>query len=243
MAEGNVGYLDLLDISPASRMHPFVVGAHSALSGQEPVDLAEALLLDLRRSAGSVTGYEILEAEIRAFFASIKVRRTDAAVDDVVVALVDSIEKVRATVRGSAPGIVLILDELDRIAKQEGVASLLRGTTEKLWLRGNRNVLIVCAGIEGVMDDLLREHESIGRVFEPIELTTLTDEDVGDLVRSALQGTAPPVAISDDALSDLVSAAGGYPSKVQAIGFDAFEADTDDSLGVDDVTPSIARLR
>lgn len=239
MAEGNVGYLDLVDMP---RIRPFVVGSHSALAGQEPVELAEALLSDLQRSVGSVTGFEVLEAEIHAPFASIKVGRHGPRVDDVVVAFVNSIEKVWAAVRDSAPGIVLTLDELDRIARQEGVATFLRAATEMLWLRRNRNVLIICAGIEGAMEALLEEHASIGRVFDPIDLPVLSDPEVDDLVRSALQLASPPVSIDDDAMRDLMTAAAGDPSKVQAIGFDAFRADTDYALGVDDIAQGIARL-
>jgi energy-coupling factor transporter ATP-binding protein EcfA2 len=222
VAEGNHGYLDLVGFPAEARPRTLITASVTATAGSQ-ADLAQTLMHELSRAAGMARGVRIEEAEITALFARVRIRGSDEITNDVVVALCELLERVWQEVRENEAGILLVVDELDRVADEPGrrIGTLLKATAEQLVARGLTSVMFLCAGLEGTVAALREEHGSSPRLFQIVDLPPLTRQEVDDLIRSALLGTG--YEVSDDASSLMAELSGGAPDLVQAIGYEAFE--------------------
>jgi len=134
-------------------------------------------------------------------------------------------------------GILFILDEVDRLKDFEGVASFLKTLFEKLNFDSYNRISFLMCGMPEVKDKLYKDHESVLRNFQPIDLAIMPEREAKEVINKALKGTG--VKIEDDALEYIVGLAEGYPHFLQEIGYSAFEVDEDDIIDENDVTGGV----
>jgi len=134
---------------------------------------------------------------------------------------------------GQVDGLLLVVDDLELIAKTAGVGAFLRNVTEGLVASGLENVLLLLVGQTGFLQHLQIDHRSIPRVFEPIRLPLLTPDEVAEATRRALAPTA--VGIDEAGLTEMGDRAEGLPARVHLIGYHAFEQAASDVIGRADI--------
>lgn len=136
-------------------------------------------------------------------------------------------------------GLVIFIDEADNAPGELDLGSLVKQLSEKLVAEGCNNVLIVIAGLPGIRRVLRESHGSALRLFEELELSPLSHDDVKRVIRQGLQEAneknSEPVQIQHDALDLIVAFSEGYPHFVQQFGYSSYAIDSDNLIDTTDV--------
>ena len=223
IARGDAAYLALLDETDRIKFN-FLTAEIVAERGEGPADIATGLLQELDRSRGKNLGGIRFDWELDLKIIKGKFREATAP-RDVTLGFVDAIEAVAKSLDKRASGIVLVIDEIDRVATQQGVSTFLKVATETMSARGLENVMFLAVGMVGVRELLADEHASTPRIFETIHVPTLSDVESMDIVAKALEPTAVTINGATNRL--IAELSGGFPQPVHLIGSEAYEADTD----------------
>jgi len=134
-------------------------------------------------------------------------------------------------------GILILLDEAD--ASAPAVGRIAKQLVDSLADERCDRVCIGVAGMTGVVNGMRDGHESAPRIFEPLPLEVMSDDESMEIVRKGLKEietkTGDVVTIADKALAAIVRYSNGYPQFVQQIASSAYEADGDGNIVVEDV--------
>jgi DNA-binding transcriptional ArsR family regulator len=145
-------------------------------------------------------------------------------------------EAVRA-LEDRADGILILVDEADPAGASLGRVS--KQLVDSLADEGCEHVCLVVAGMPGVISRLREGHESAPRIFEPIHLERMADDESKEIVRKGLAEVAAKtgvvVTIDDGALEAVAHFSDGYPQFVQQIASSSYELDGDNNITIDDV--------
>ncbi|MDP2211223.1 MAG: ATP-binding protein [Candidatus Aquicultor sp.] len=121
-------------------------------------------------------------------------------------------------------GIVFLIDEIDSLSPSVQIAPFMKALVETLRLRGYQNVSFIIAGVTGTMTDLISQHPSISRSFETLELPTMTNSELREIITNALLGST--VTIKPSVTKKIVDLADGLPQPVQLLGYHSYRLDT-----------------
>lgn len=214
-------YIDLL--GPDVRFpYKFVVVEHVAQSSQGPGDVAINLVKEL--SSETVLQKALKRVDLSLDLGPIKatINKDSADTTDLINEFVAQLAKIVKSKQWEADGLVLVVDEVDRIADKSGVSTFFKVATERMSALGINNVAIVLVGLLGTLEKLTTEHPSVGRVFLPHPLPLLEKHETRQLLERAVENT--PVSIADEAYEMIHDRSGGYPNAVHLIGEAAFTA-------------------
>lgn len=158
--------------------------------------------------------------------------------DDARDALVGTIQDVLSS-GADLDGVCILIDEADAPPVEAGLGEFLKAFTERLTKRGCDNVIICLAGLPSTIAKLRASHESSPRLLSVLSLRPLEPEERKDAIRRGLKvansKNPKPTQITDEALELLSEMSEGYPHFVQQFAYCAFDADSDDVIGVEDV--------
>jgi DNA-binding transcriptional ArsR family regulator len=136
-----------------------------------------------------------------------------------------------------ADGILVLVDEADPAAPSLG--RVAKQLVDSLADEGCERVCLMVAGMPGVISRLREGHESAPRIFEPLHLERMADEESKEIVRKGLAEvtakTGVVVTIEDNALDAVAHFSEGYPQFVQQIASSSYELDSDSNITIDDV--------
>lgn len=212
--------------------YKFLVVEHVSQSGQGPAEIALGLLRELQsdnRLAKFIKNIDF-SFDLGPLTAKAKERGGDDTTD-VIAELVTQLSKVAKNHKSSVDGVVLVVDEVDRVADAQGVSTFFKVATERMSTAGLNNVAFVLVGMLGTLEKLKVEHQSVGRVFLPHPIPLLEPEETTELLQRALDHT--PVTITDEACDDVHKLSGGYPNAVHLIGEVAFASAVRDGATID----------
>jgi biotin operon repressor len=138
---------------------------------------------------------------------------------------------------GKADGVLILADEADPAAVPLG--RVAKQLVDSLADEGCDRVCLIIAGMPGVINRLREGHESAPRIFEPLPLERMADDESKEIVRKGLAEvtakTGVVVTIEDSALDAIAHFSDGYPQFVQQIASSSFELDQDNNITIDDV--------
>ena len=134
-------------------------------------------------------------------------------------------------------GIVLAIDEVDRVAEADGMPTFFNVSSEMMTARGLESIVLLPVGVIGVQELMKADHASVGRVFEVIHVPTLSGDEAMDIVTRALDGTG--VGIEEGVNRRIAELSGGFPHPVHLLGSETFDVDDDDVLREDDLAAGI----
>ena len=237
MAIGNPESLDLL--GPDTPSFDFLVAEYIAQEGDGVQAISSGLLDALNRTRGRT--FKGLNWAVDLDFKLVKAHLTEASSSrDATTAFVDALEKVWQGVEKHADGMLLVIDELDRIADSPGLPTFLKVATEMLSSRGLEHVALMPVGMVGVQDILAAEHPSTARIFQNIPVPLLVPEECLAIVDRALASTG--VLIEEDANVTIANLSGGFPHPVHLIGSEAYDVDTDGIIDATDVARALTLI-
>lgn len=126
------------------------------------------------------------------------------------------------------PGLLLILDDCERLARKEVFANFLRKFMEELSVKDYAPpMFVMLVGFPDTMGSIAKHNPSVPRMFDVIDLKTLTSEETQSFFEGSFQSVN--VRIRPDALRTLVRYSGGHPAIAQELGDATFWADAWDS--------------
>ena len=164
---------DLLD----GTRFDFLVAEHVAQKGEGVGDVVAGLIASLDRARNKRKLPITWTIEIDLKLIKGKIGQSEDARREAVAAFVDEIERAWNAVEGHADGIMLVIDEVDRIAEEPGVATFFKVATELMTARGLEYVMLMPVGMVGVQEMLKAEHASVGRIFEVIHVPLLSSNE------------------------------------------------------------------
>ena len=133
----------------------------------------------------------------------------------------------------------------DNCPKELNIGTFLKNLSETLVIEGCVRVLVILAGLPRLRDVLHDSHPSSLRLFEELELSPLSLEEVKDVIRNGIEesnkqhSSEEPVTIDDKILDMVVAFSEGYPHFVQQIGYSVFNTNTDNVISEADVIEAV----
>ncbi|MBI5382417.1 MAG: ATP-binding protein [Opitutae bacterium] len=151
-----------------------------------------------------------LEAEKRSEIRSDKAI-TDHSIDVVFSNVVQAIAQQKL----AKHGILIVIDEFDRIKQPAGFASFLKALATNV-----PEVKFCIVGVAQDIKELMKEHESTDRLFAGsiVRLPAMTDAELSEIVRNAEKSIDEFIVFDHDATSRLVALAQGHPYMVHLVG-------------------------
>ena len=143
------------------------------------------------------------------------------------------------TIKETHNGVLLILDEIHNLDSFEGVGSFFKVVSEGWAVDGYRNTMFMVVGLPEVSTDISRDDPSAPRIFTYVELTRMTETEALAVIRRCLSETSK--TIDDQAAKWLVKVSGGYPFFLHQVGYDTFDFDTDNQIGMEDAVAGVLR--
>lgn len=129
----------------------------------------------------------------------------------------------------------IILDELDKMGDFKNFASFWKIVQEKLAYDNCRNLMLVLVGMPEITKNLSKSHESFLRIFSPITLSRMPDEEAVMIIEKALNTGKPKKTISKDAINKILFYSENYPHLIQAIGYSSFTMSNENEITENDV--------
>lgn len=153
--------------------------------------------------------------------------------------LIDSFVSVVSESDGTIDGIFLLIDEADSPSANAGLGEFLKIFTERLMKRSCHNVLVGLAGLPNLVRKLRESHESSPRVFQIINVSTLSEGERITVIQTGLRVASEKnnvaVTIDDDAAQMIADLSEGYPHFLQQFSYFAFAVCETDTITKEDV--------
>jgi hypothetical protein len=122
------------------------------------------------------------------------------------------------------PALVLILDDCERIARTEAFAHFLRRFMEELSIKDYAPpMFVMLVGLPETMATIARNNPSVPRMFDVIELKTLSPQETQTFFESSFQSV--DIRVKPDAMRTMVRYSGGHPAIAQELGEATYWAD------------------
>ncbi|MEN5425935.1 ATP-binding protein [Stenotrophomonas pennii] len=139
-------------------------------------------------------------------------------------------------------GLVIVIDEADNACPDLRLGYFLKTLTEELQKLGCDHVAFVVAGLTDVVEKLRQSHESSVRIFHPLPLHELGDEDRKYVIDRGLahanEINVEKIGISEAARNEIALLSEGYPHFIQQFAFSAFREARGAQIEFDDVINS-----
>ncbi|UEM04559.1 AAA family ATPase [Skermanella rosea] len=141
-------------------------------------------------------------------------------------------EITKAGVAGS--GVLIIIDEFDRIKDKAGLASILKSV-------GSDMVKFALVGVATTPQELIRDHESVARQLTGgcVLVPPMSDQEMQEIFDLAQQALGYRVLFPAETRAWIIKVARGHPYFVHLLGRHSLIASM--SAGVDMVTPEMAQ--
>jgi Cdc6-like AAA superfamily ATPase len=163
---------------------------------------------------------------------SVTERATEVDADVTSTFVIACREVVKSGVARS--GLLIVIDEFDRIKDHTGLASLMKAL-------GPEKVTFALVGVATTIQDLISEHESVGRQLTDgaVHVEPMSDSDLHEIVKRAMDSLGGKFSFDAHAANWIVSIARGHPFYVHLIGKHALLRTI--SAGANVVTEAVAR--
>lgn len=128
---------------------------------------------------------------------------------------------------------LVVIDELDRLDDDEGLSVL--ADTIKLLADEPCLATIVIVGVADTIDDLVGDHQSIGRALRQVRIPRMSSNELQGIIKKG--ATALELAVTDEQLRRIAELSEGLPHYTHALGLYASQRaigdDRDDLLDSD----------
>jgi hypothetical protein len=135
-------------------------------------------------------------------------------------------------------GILLILDDINGLSKSPEFADWLKSLVDEIAVsRESLPLCILLVGLEERRQELIKNNQSLARVFDQVDVKAWSLEETYDFYINAFKKVG--LTIDETSLNLLTTYAGGYPTFAHEIGDAAFNKDTDNHIDDGDALVAI----
>ena len=135
-------------------------------------------------------------------------------------------------------GLFLILDDINGLAKDRKFSNWYKKFVDTIaFTEKNSPLCFLLAGLPKKLETLYQLQPSLRRIFTPIELDQLEEEDVKEFFQESFKSVH--ITIQNQALSLMIHYSGNIPAIMHEIGYQVFYRDNDGIIDMKDSTQGI----
>jgi Cdc6-like AAA superfamily ATPase len=241
-ATGDNRLTDRLRVDRGKPKFDFVTVWHDVDATQSAFDLANAILSKFENSFQKfISGFK-LEIDLAGFGKLGRDKQNILNMTQLIDEFVGRMVKINHEAEEARKdGILIFIDELDRIRADSMIASFFKLTCERMAREGLKKVAFVCAGITGAVQKLEDEHASVLRTFRDVPLPRFEKMEVAEILSagfSAANHIQRVTALSERAWEVTV----GLPEPTHLLGSEMLSVDTDGILKDEDFDAAIRKI-
>jgi len=182
-ATGDNRLTDSLKIDRGVNNYNFVTVWQDVDSTQNVFDLSLAIISKFESSFKKfISGFN-LEIDIAGYATIGKDKNSQANMNMMIDEFVDRLLKAeKEAIKNGKDGVLIFVDELDRIKPDSMISSFFKLVTERLARNKIKNTAFICAGITGAVQKMEEEHASILRTFRDVPLERFNKEEVEEIL-------------------------------------------------------------
>lgn len=149
-----------------------------------------------------------------------------------------ALDRLYDKIRDDKKGVLLILDDINGITASPEFAHFLKSMVDEIATRQKTlPLLLLLAGVPERRDEMIKNQESIGRIFDVIEIKPFSREETDEFYQKAF--SAEEVTVDKEALTALYQYSGGLPMLLHEVGDAVFWADSDNRITKNDALSGI----
>lgn len=241
-ATGDNRLTDRLGIDRGVSKYDFVTVWHDVDATQSAFDLANAILSKFESTFQKFLSGFKLEIDLAGFGKLGRDKQNPLNMTQLIDEFMSRMAKINQEAqKAKKDGILIFIDELDRIRPDSMIASFFKLTCERMVRDGLKNVAFVCAGITGAVQKLEDEHASILRTFRDVPLPRFEKGEVAEILCdgfAAAKHTQEVSTFPERAWEVTV----GLPEPTHLLGSEMLSVDTDGVLKDDDFDGAIRKI-
>lgn len=241
-AQGDNRLTDSLDVDRGCEKFDFMTVWHDVDSTQDVFTLANAIISKFDSSIKKLWSGINLELDIAGFAKISKSKQDSDSLTELIDAFVERIKKIETEIiKKGKNGIIIFIDELDRIKVDSSISSFFKLTTEKMARDNVKKSGFICAGITGAIQKLEEEHASILRTFRDVPLERFSKDEVFQILEggfNAVQHKCQIENFQDKSWGITV----GLPEPVHLLGSEMLSVDKDGVLDQTDFNNAILKI-
>lgn len=241
LATGDNRLAKKLNIELGVKKFDFIVAWHDADKDQNVEHVVTGLLRELQNIIQNVFGKLSFELDLGGILKIVQSEQKDKSIADLANEFCIQIGKAcKEVTKKDKNGIILFIDEIDRIPPKSGLATFIKLTTEKLNRDGFKNVGFICAGITGSIQNLEEDHASILRTFRDIPIPRLSLEESTLILQAGFN--AVNFKFNDRVFDLAYEITAGFPEPVHLLGSEMLSVTSDDFIDEHDFEMAKHRL-
>lgn len=241
-ARGDNRLTDRLQIDRGCEKFDFLCVWHDCDSTQSAFDLAHAILRKFESAFSKFTKGLTVELDLAGFAKLGANRQSSSNLTELIDEFSARLDKVTtAASKAGKDGVIIFVDELDRLSVQSMVATFLKLATERLFRDGTKKLSFMAAGITGAIQKLEDEHGSILRTFRDVPLTTFNKDEVQEILIDGFQKVNRKVAMVDLG-KKAWEVTVGLPEPIHLLGSEMLSVDEDEKLDERDFESAIQKI-
>ena len=241
-ASGDNRLTDRLQVDRGVSSFDFVTVWHDVDATQSAFDMANAVLGKFESSFKKFVSSFNLEIDLAGFGKLGRDKQNPLNITQLIDEFVSRLAKIDAEAkRANKHGILIFIDELDRIRPDSMIASFFKLTCERLARDGMKNVGFICAGITGAIQKLEDEHASILRTFRDVPLPRFEKDEVSEILCDGFKKASHKVEVTDLA-ERAWDVTVGLPEPIHLVGSEMLSVDSDGVLTDEDFDSSIRKI-
>lgn len=204
-----------------------------AVDKQTVENLAEILLKNLQSTFNRFFGGLKFEIDLGGFVQIANKDKEEKSIADTVSIFCEQLRNAHEKIaKKGQHGIILFIDELDKMQVDTGIATFFKLVTEKLAREGLNNILFACSGITGSIQKLEDEHASIFRTFRDIPLPRFSKEESDEILVTGF--TTVGFTFDKEVLEAVFALSGGFPEPIHILGSEILSVSEDDHICMKD---------
>lgn len=241
-AGGNNSLTDKLGIDRGVDSYQFVTIWHDVDATQNAFDLAHAILGKFENEFKRILGSVSFEIDLAGFGKLGVDKRNPVNMTQLIEAFVSRIAKVAMEAeRNKKDGVLIFIDELDRIKSDSMISSFFKLTSERLAREGVKKVGFICAGITGAVQKLEEEHASILRTFRDVPLPRFEENEAFQILMDGFN-IAKHVCTMTDLSSRAHEVTVGLPEPIHLLGSEILSVNLDGTITEIDFENAIKKI-
>jgi AAA+ ATPase superfamily predicted ATPase len=124
-------------------------------------------------------------------------------------------------IRSDVKGVILILDEINGLARSPEFGLFLKGLVDQNAINPNPlPLLLIICGTEERRREMLDQHEPLARIFEIADISPMTDAEMREFFAKSFASQG--IRVEDEAMGFLCFYSGGLPKLMHLLGDAAF---------------------
>lgn len=217
LANGDNRLSKKLAIDMGYEKFDFIHAWHDANYDQTVDHIVYGLLRDLESSIQKIMGKFSLEIDFYGIKLGSPKEERETSITDLVNMFCGKLEKsYKAVTDNKKQGIILFIDELDRVKPESGIATFFKLCTEKLNRDNMTKVAFFCAGITGAIQNLEGDHASIFRTFRDVPIPILTLPETSSILTAGFESAG--FTYEAKVIKLIYHLSAGFPEPVHILG-------------------------